>query len=239
MSESIYTVPEKWRLDLFRNPPRSFKNLNLTQEELWVITHLELDKSISGPCDFGTEEFKQVILSIFGVDNVSKLKWVKDKKQKTFLSNHNEFNDMMALARQHLYKKYNITNVSQLEQVKEKKKQKAIKRYGVDNVSKSDEVKDQIKTTMKNKYGGWFNSTEDGKQKIKQGYIEKYGVDNYSKTEEFKEQQTKFLMDRHRRPIIEKIKQLQKENNVTIGRGWTNRSDEKLNELYEGMKNDC
>lgn len=40
MSDNIYTVPEKWRLDLFQNPTKSLKMYD--DVELWEITHLEL-----------------------------------------------------------------------------------------------------------------------------------------------------------------------------------------------------
>ena len=40
MPDVIYTVPEKWRLDLFKNPPKSFQVYD--EEELWQVTHLEL-----------------------------------------------------------------------------------------------------------------------------------------------------------------------------------------------------
>jgi hypothetical protein len=49
--------------------------------------------------------------------------------------------------------KYNVDNVSQLQKVKDKKKQKALDKYGVENVLQSDIIKDKIKITNLEKYG--------------------------------------------------------------------------------------
>lgn len=84
-----------------------------------------------------------------------------------------------------LQKKYGVNNVSQISDVKQKKKQSSIKKYGVDNVSKSDEIKEKKRNTFNNHYGfDCYFQTEDFKKYCRQFYQEKYGVDNYSKTPE-------------------------------------------------------
>ena len=59
-------------------------------------------------------------------------------------------------------KKYNVSNVFQDEQVKEKCKKAWINNYGVDNPSKSEKVLDRIEKTNLKKYGvEWFSQTPE------------------------------------------------------------------------------
>lgn len=59
-------------------------------------------------------------------------------------------------------KKYNVSNVFQEEQVKEKCKKAWINNYGVDNPSKSEKVLDRIEKTNLKKYGvEWFSQTPE------------------------------------------------------------------------------
>jgi hypothetical protein len=52
-----------------------------------------------------------------------------------------------------IYEKYGVSNISKLQDVKNKKIESAIKKYGVDNVAKSKEVIDKMKSTMILRYG--------------------------------------------------------------------------------------
>ena len=62
-----------------------------------------------------------------------------------------------------------------------------MKKYGVENVSQLQDVVDKRKNTCLHKYGEVSNlKTDECKNKIKQTCIEKYGVDSYLKTEDCK-----------------------------------------------------
>ena len=69
----------------------------------------------------------------------------ESRKTDTFIKNQKQFFE----------EKYgkDITNVSQLSEVKEKKRQTFIKKYGVDNCWKSKEIKENINNTMLKLYG--------------------------------------------------------------------------------------
>ena len=48
---------------------------------------------------------------------------------------------------------YGVDNVSKINKIKDKKRQKSINKYGVDNVFKSNEIKEKIKLTNLKRYG--------------------------------------------------------------------------------------
>lgn len=84
--------------------------------------------------------------------------------------------------------KYGVENISQLNEVKEKKKEKSIKKFGVDNISKSEEVKLKKKQKSLEKYGTeCVLQSEEIKRRIKQTTKEKYGVDNPMKCQSVKD----------------------------------------------------
>lgn len=78
------------------------------------------------------------------------------------------------LRKQTNLKKYGVTNVSQLQEVKDKKEQKSLERYGVENPAQSKEVYNRIKETCLKKYGvESTNSLPSKKEKIKRTKQEK------------------------------------------------------------------
>lgn len=169
-----------------------------------------------------------------GVTNPYQLKEVRQKAIDTRIKkygapyfNHNIIKDTV-------FEKYGVENISQLNEIKEKKKNTARKNFGVDNPFQSEEIKTKIKYTNIEKYGTEnFMQSELGKEKLKKSMKKKYGVDNYSKTDTFRKNNKKRLINHHSRPIIKLIKQYQNKYKLSFGRGWTNRSDEKLKEMLD------
>ena len=78
-----------------------------------------------------------------------------------------------------LKKKYNVNNVFQLEEVKNKSKKSLKKRYGVDNPSKSDCIKKKKKETLLKNYNVSHNmKSEIVRDKRILTWIKNYGVTN-------------------------------------------------------------
>lgn len=120
----------------------------------------------------------------------------ESRKTDTFIKNQKQFFE----------EKYgkDITNVSQLSEVKEKKRQTFIKKYGVDNCWKSKEIKENINNTMLKLYGklritdpqkvseslNKFYSDVDKKNKIienkKKENLKKYGKEWFQQTDDWK-----------------------------------------------------
>jgi len=110
-----------------------------------------------------------------------------------------------------IQEKYNVDNVSQLEDIKNKKIQTSLNNYGVEYPIQSKEIKNKIITRNNEKYGkDWITQTDNFKEKSKITNLERYGtesamqseliknkskeicikkydVDSYMKTNEFKE----------------------------------------------------
>lgn len=84
----------------------------------------------------------------YGVDNISQLDFVKEKKATNGVTGfaRPEYKELIK-------EKYGVDNISQLQEVKDKKRQSSLDKYGVDNVSKAPEVIKKIETTMLSKYG--------------------------------------------------------------------------------------
>lgn len=99
------------------------------------------------------------------------------------------FSDRNKKSAETLTEKYGveITNASQLDEVKKKKVESFRAKHGVDNPSQLDSVKEKRKQTNLERYG-----VENGggasevQAKIKQTNLDKYGVENVFQVEEFK-----------------------------------------------------
>lgn len=83
------------------------------------------------------DKIKQSILDKYGVDNVMKLDYFKEKSKET------------------CRKRFGVDYPSQSQQILNNTKQKFIEKYGVDNPAKSDAIKRKIKNTCIKKYGDY------------------------------------------------------------------------------------
>ena len=96
--------------------------------------------------------------------------------------------------------KYNVENVSQLDEIKKKKEATTFKNYGVSNPKQSKEISEKIKNTMERKYGG-FGTKGILKDKIEQTCLERFGSTNPMKSIKNQKTLTKTLFDK----IVERV----------------------------------
>lgn len=90
--------------------------------------------------------------------------------------------------RETLIDKYGVTNISQIEETKTKKKQKAQEKYGVDCVLQSADIKKQIRQTCLERYGVEAPmQSEMVKEKSRCTCLEKYGCENASQAQQCKD----------------------------------------------------
>jgi len=114
-------------------------------------------------------------------------------------------------------KKYGVENVSQADDIKEKKKETNLKNWGVENVYESEKIKNKIKKTKKEKYGDeCFNNRDKSKETcLKNNGVEwptqsekilkkrnennknKFGFEHYPQTEECKNKITKTCLEKY------------------------------------------
>ena len=103
---------------------------------------------------------KSTIIDRYGVDNISKLDFIKRKKENT-LENH-----------------YGIKYLFQSTDYQRYVKSKVKEKYGVEYASQSKEIKEKIRATNLERYGGNGMESPVLKEKIKTTNLERYGVEN-------------------------------------------------------------
>lgn len=84
-------------------------------------------------------------------------------------------------------KKYGVENISQLDNVKQKKKETTLIHYGVESPLQSKEILNKLQNTCLDKYSvpcSFMN--EEVRENHKKALLEKYGVDHVWKIEEVK-----------------------------------------------------
>jgi hypothetical protein len=84
---------------------------------------------------FNHDLVRDIVVEKYGVENVSQLEWVKDKKKSTTLHH------------------YGVENPFQSEEIKTKIKETNLEKYGADNFMKTDHGKTVFKNLMNEKYG--------------------------------------------------------------------------------------
>ena len=139
------------------------------------------------------QKTKNIFLEKYGVENVSQLGWVKEKKINTCRENFGCDHPMQSAAvmeksKQSLMKLYGVTNIFQVPSIIDRIRDKMFEVDPILGISKYE--LSRIKCIDKNmkKYGiPYYCQTDEFKKKSTKTIIERYGVDNYSKTKEFQE----------------------------------------------------
>jgi len=116
-------------------------------------------------------QIKKSIKERYGVENISQLDFVKEKKEETFIKNYGvknnfarkEIRDSMydsggkylnnrEKSNETVKERYGVENISQLDFVKEKKEETCFKNHGVKSPMKSNIIRQKFKTTCISKY---------------------------------------------------------------------------------------
>lgn len=104
---------------------------------------------------------------------------IKKKYNVDNIMNVSEFKNRLEKS---IYEKYGVKNVFSSNKIKEKIKETNLYKYGVENPMYSDNIKNKLKETNMKKYGcECVFQSEEIKEKIKSTNMEKYGFDNYMK----------------------------------------------------------
>lgn len=122
---------------------------------------------------------KNTTLAKYGVEHISQLQAVKNKKKVTTQEN------------------YGVSHHMHSDKVKDKIKKTNLELYGVENVLSSEEIKQKIKKTNEEKYGGHPVCNEIVKEKIKKTNIEKYGAESVLLSETIKDKIKKTNIERY------------------------------------------
>ena len=169
----------------------------------------------------------------YGVENVSQLQSIKDKKKETCLNHFGvEYSWQSSIVKEKI-KKTNIerfgtdnpaksdkikqkiekTNIERYgtkcslnnDDVRKKAKETCVKHYGVEYSLSSEEVQNKAKKTIEQKYGvSNVGQNEEIKAKIKDTLVERYGVENAYQIPEIKAKQKK-IFEENQDSILQKM----------------------------------
>jgi hypothetical protein len=143
---------------------------NCANSDEWINMHNNHNALCSPNNTKISEIRKHSCLIKYGVDNISKIPEIKDKKVQTSLKN------------------FRVNHPNQSEKIKNKTKSTCLKKYNVECVFQSPEIKDKIKSTNLEKYGvEYISQSPEVKGKIKSTNLEKFGVENYGQLDFMRE----------------------------------------------------
>lgn len=157
--------------------------------------------------------------------------------------------------------RYNVENVFQSNEIKQKIKETNLERYGVDHPSKSSDLLLKREDNNLKKYG--YSHTfqiPEVKEKINLTMVERYGVKSPLQSEEIKEKQKNTLIERYgvinagqipsvknkvktlrenlsNREIVKLLRKYSKIFKIKFGIGWYQSSDEDLLKILINIQN--
>ena len=86
-----------------------------------------------------TLQNKNILMKLYGVDNINKLDWVQEKQKKN--------------RKETIKNRYHVENISQLKEIQDMIKNHNMEKYGVENTTQLEEIKEKMKNTCFEKYG--------------------------------------------------------------------------------------
>lgn len=132
--------------------------------------------------DCKSVKYKNTMMKNYGVENISQLNDIKDKKKEKSLLIYGcecpfQSEDVKNKIKKVNLEKYGVKSPLQNLDIMNKLKQTNIERYGVENVFQNEDIKDKIEKNNMEKYGvNNLNKLDSQKLKIKNSIINKYGV---------------------------------------------------------------
>ena len=132
------------------------------------------------------------------IDNKRRVERMKSIFIKKYgVENISQSDEIKEKKRQSSLERYGTENVFQNEEVKEKQKQTCIERYGVENVFQSEDIKKKSKDTCIEKYGTEYAcQNDDVKKRIVKTSIQKYGTKNPAQSEFVKQKMARTCIER-------------------------------------------
>lgn len=141
---------------------------------------------------FGSKNSRELIEDKYGVDNVSRLDSIKEKKRQRSQERYGtdfpaQSNEIKAKVKKTSMEKYGVPTALNLPENKEKAREAVREKYGVDYPFQSSEVRDKITQTNMDRYGVAYPlQSDEYKRWMREQCMERYGVDWWSRAEEVK-----------------------------------------------------
>lgn len=143
--------------------------------------------------------------------------------------------------------KFGCSNISQLDNIKNKKRETYILHFGVEHPSKLEKIKNKKVNTFRKHYSvDYYFQTEQFKEQAKQTCQEKWGVDSYTQTEECQEKMKNTCQERYGVDYYSKTNEFKQRVRNTcqerFGANVYTKSDdfkERIDEIQEKIRNTC
>lgn len=177
--EFVYDIGKTFLVKIEDLPPQSEVTISAICDycnkpyETQYSTYYGSTNGLTTKCackNCASKKLKDVILNTYGVENVSKLENVKEKKRQT------------------AFEHYGVYNPQQSLEVQNKRKNTNLLKYGVDNPSKNKDIRDKAEQTMMERHGVSYPSQlKEFRDKSIATWKEHFGVDHPCKSTEIKE----------------------------------------------------
>jgi hypothetical protein len=177
-------------------------------------------------------------LEKYGVENTFQAEWAKEKIRQTNLEKrgveyYSQSEDWRIKVKNTKKEKYGDENYSNADKMKRTKEE----RYGDPGYTNME----QRIATNRERYGGNAPaSSQEVINKMKNTTKERYGAENYNQSEEGREVNVKVKKDKRKREVVTLIlgKTTKKQRGkLGLGKGWYQRSDEYLLNIYDKIIN--
>ncbi|MDR2874202.1 MAG: hypothetical protein LBV42_05650 [Methanobrevibacter sp.] len=132
---------------------------------------------------------------------------------------------------------YGVENVSQVEEFKEKKKQTCLKKFGVENASQAQECKDKSKKTCLEKYGTeYVLQADEVKEKSEKTCLEKYGVKHHTQTKEVQDKKRQTCLKKFGVENVSQVGEFQEKSKQTCLKKFGVENASQADEIKEKKK---
>lgn len=164
-------------------------------------------------------KMKIVMMELYGVDNALKSKTIREKSKLIMMN------------------RYGVEHPMHSDIIKNKLKNTNIERYGVEYPNQNEHVMKKRKDTNIEKYNVEHSfQSEIVKEKIRCVNREKLGVDYPTQNEIVKKKILDKRKIKYNRIQIFTIKKYQEKYRFSLGKGWYQMSDEKLNNIIKELE---
>lgn len=206
---SIISKEELYNLYVIQNIPfeKLYKQLNIARKTLIYLLKLyNINKSNFIYVSISKEKLHELyieknlssteIARIYKCRDSSILRKLKNygiKKDKKSIQEKRRLNCIKTCL-----DKYNVINVFQTENTKNKIKNTCLNKYNVEHISQSDSIKNKAKQTCLHKYGVEYATQSNIiKEKIRQTNLERYGVKSVTESKEVQDKMHNTMLERY------------------------------------------
>jgi hypothetical protein len=136
--------------------------------------------------------------------------------------------------------KYEVSNVFQLEEIKNKIKETNIEKYGAENPQQNNEIRKKTEKTNLKKYGSEYTfQSDEVKDKIKKTILDRYGVEHHMYSVEIKEKIKKTNLEKYGFESAMQNEKVQKKSEITCLNKYGFKNPMQNDKIFEKQLKNC